>query len=110
MSINRWDPISQPDLPYQHGVIGEAFRLALDGTTPKILAQLANESGRSLTYIMLNLRKGMRKTSQKIGKRGWQWDLEETPIRVLITGLKRVPAHEIRAREKYGVRDGSEKP
>ena len=59
---------------------------------------------------MLNLRKGMRKTRQKIGKRGWQWDLEETSSLVRITNLKRTPASEIRAREQYGVRDGSEKP
>jgi hypothetical protein len=47
-AIDRKDALSQPDFPYQHGVIAEAFRLALDGTTPKTLAELADRNGRSL--------------------------------------------------------------
>ncbi len=110
MAIDRKDAISQPDFPYQHGVIAEAFRLALDGTRPEILAELADRNGRSLSYVMRNLRKGMRRTRQKIGKRGWQWDLEETPLLVRITNIRRTEAHEIGIREQYGVRNGSEKP
>src|SRR5271166_61915 len=110
MGISRQDTILQPDFPYQQGVIAEAFRLALDGTTPETLAGLAEQNGRSLAYIMLNLRKVMRKTPQKIGKRGWQWDLEETPSCVRITKIWRTLEQETRAREKYGVRNGSEKP
>jgi hypothetical protein len=59
---------------------------------------------------MLNLRKGMRQTRQKIGKRGWQWDLEEIPLLIRITNIRRTEAHEIAIREQFGVRKGSEKP
>jgi len=74
------------------------------------LKNLADSNGRSLSYIMLNLRKGARNTPKRIGKRGWQWDLLETASEVLITGMQSTPESEIQSRKKYGVRLGSEKP
>jgi hypothetical protein len=110
MAIHSHDPISQPPLPYQKGVIVEAFKLALQGTTPDVLSALAKQNGRSLAYILLNLRKGSRQAPKRIGKRGWQWNLNETASAIKITGLERTPEAEVRAREKFGVRHGSEKP
>jgi hypothetical protein len=97
--ISRYDRIQQPDLPFLYGVGGEAFRLALEGITPKKLAALAKSNGVTLHHVMSNLRKGSRRTAKRIGKRGWQWDLLETPTEVRVVNLRRTPKNIIGTRK-----------